>query len=428
MAIRTLVISALALLVGFPLLDCGEAVEGEVEGGGDEWQALEPLQIARQETGAAHLAGKFYVVGGLLAGSPLRATASVEVYDLAQGQWAFGDPLPVVTGLDHMAVAATGGRLFVMGGYSADFQARDELWIYDPQMSQWLPGAPLPDPRGASWAVEHDGKIYLFGGTNASGSATRTTFIYDPTLNQWSPGSDMPTRREHLNAVAAGPYIYVIGGRNGPSTGANERYDPEHNTWTSLAPMPTARSAMALGVVGGFIYAAGGEVPMLFAVNQVYEIAGNQWATDTPMAVPRHGVAAVSLAGHIFAPGGGTVQGLAPTTYVDRFVPGGPSGVEDAGGVAPALPAVLHPNLPNPFGPSTAIRFSLASPAPIRLTIYDTQGRRVRALLAAPLGVGAHVVGWDGRDDAGIARPSGVYLLRLATPAATADQKLILTR
>ena len=167
---------------------------------------------------------------------------------------------------------------------------------------------------------------------------------------------------------------------------------------------------------------------MLFAVNQVDEIAGNQWSTDTPMAVPRHGVAAVSLPGYIFAPGGGTVQGLAPTTYVDRFVPAGPSGVEDAGGVVSALPAVLRPNLPNPFGPSTAIRFSLAAPAPVRLTIYDVEGRRVRALLAATLGVGAHVVDWDGRDDAGAAQPSGLYVLRLATPPATASRKLILAR
>ena len=80
------------------------------------------------------------------------------------------------------------------------------------------------------------------------------------------------------------------------------------------------------------------------------------------------------------------------------------------------------------FGLATAIRFSLAAPTPVRLTIYDAQGRCVRALLAATLGGGAHVVGWDGRDDAGIARPSGVYLLRLATPVATADQKLVLTR
>jgi hypothetical protein len=327
-----------------------------------------------------------------------------------------------------MAVAAAGGRLLVMGGYSADFTARDGVWIYDPQMGEWLPGAPLPQPRGAAWAVEHGGRIYLFGGTNATGAATRTTFIYDPVLNEWSAGSDMPTRREHLNAVAAGPYIYVIGGRSGASTGANERYDPEHNTWTPLAPMPTARSAMALGVVGGSIYAAGGEVPMLFAINEVYDIAGNGWATDTPMAVPRHGVAAVSIAGYIFAPGGGIVQGLAPTSYVDRFVAGGPSGVGEAEGAAQAVGPVLNGTVPNPFGLSTAIRFSLAAGAPVRLTVYDVQGRLVRALIARTLASGAHDVSWDGRDGAGVAQPSGLYLLQLSTPTATASRKLILAR
>lgn len=194
----------------------------------------------------------------------------------------------------------------------------------------------------------------------------------------------MPTRREHLNAVAAGSYIYAIGGRNGPSTAANERYDPANNVWASRAPMPTARSAIVLGVVAGFIYAAGGEVPMLFAVNEVYDIAGNTWGTSTSMAVPRHGVAAVSLAGAILAPGGGTVQGLQPTTYVDRFVPDAPSGVME-GGVVPIALAVLQGNLPNPFASSPVIRFSLGISAPVRLTILDTQGRRVRELLTAAL-------------------------------------------
>jgi hypothetical protein len=327
-----------------------------------------------------------------------------------------------------MAVAAAGGRLFVMGGYSADFQARDEVWIYDPQNPQWLPGAPIPEPRGAAWAVEHGGMIYLFGGTNAAGSATRTTFIYDPTMNMWSSGSDMPTRREHLNAVSTGPYIYVIGGRNGPSTAANERYNPANNSWAPLAPMPTARSATVLGAVAGFIYAAGGEVPNLFAVNEAYNITSNQWDTRAPMVVPRHGVAAVSLADNIFAPGGGTVQGLQPTTYVDRFVPDPPSGVEDAGGPAPAAPAVLHANLPNPFARFTTIGFSLGAPLPVRLTVHDPQGRRVRELLAAGLVPGPHALGWDGRDDAGVTVPSGVYFIRLETPSVITTRKLVLTR
>jgi hypothetical protein len=146
------------------------------------------------------------------------------------------------------------------------------------------------------------------------------------------------------------------------------------------------------------------------------------------MAVPRHGVAAVSLADNIFAPGGGTVQGLQPTSYVDRFVPDPPSGVQDAGGTAPAAPVVLHANFPNPFALSTTIGFSLGAPLPVRLTVHDPQGRRVRGLLAAGLAPGPHALGWDGRDDAGATLPSGVYFVRLETPAVITSQKLVIAR
>ncbi len=420
--VRTLGIGALILFVAFPLLDCGQAEEGG--GGGGEWQPLVPLQIARQETGAARLGDSVYVFGGLLAGTPLRATASVEIYSLTSGGWTFGEPLPVP--LDHMAAAAADGHLFVMGGYSGDFQARADVWINDPAQPQWTPGAPIPEPRGAAWAVEHGGKIYLFGGTNAAGAVTRTTFIYDPAQNQWSSGADMPTRREHLNAVAAGPYIYVIGGRNGPSTGANERFDPANNQWASLAPMPTPRSAMVLGVIGSFIYAAGGEVPMLFAINEVYSIAGVGWGTATPMTVPRHGVAAVSLESAIFAPGGGTVQGLHPTDYVDRFVAEVPGGVVEGG--APPTALTFLQFLPNPFPRSTVIQFSLGAPEGVLLTIHDAQGRHVRELIAAGLTSGMYAVRWDGRDDTGRSVPAGVYFVQLAIRVTNVSRKLVLAR
>ena len=91
--------------------------------GAGVWQAHVPLSLAQQETGAALIGDSVYVAGGLLfENPPLMATASVEIYQVSEGRWFHGDPMPVP--LDHMAVAAFGGRLFVIGGYS-DFIPRD---------------------------------------------------------------------------------------------------------------------------------------------------------------------------------------------------------------------------------------------------------------------------------------------------------------
>ena len=51
--------------------------------------------------------------------------------------------------------------------------------------------------------------------------------------------------------------------------------------------------------------------------------------------------------------------------------------VEDA---PPARTALL-PNHPNPFNPYTSIRFELAADGPVRLTVFDLQGRAVRRVL-----------------------------------------------
>lgn len=295
------------------------ATAAPAEAAGGQWLGRAALTTARQEVSAARLGDRVYVVGGL-AGPPLTALASMEVYDVLLDTWSAGAPLPVAR--DHMGVAALDGEIYVVGGFAGDFAARSETFIYDPGLNAWRAGVALPAPRGGLWMVAYGGRLYAFGGVDAADQATRSVFVYDPVAASWSMGADMPTAREHLNAVVAGSFLYVLGGRGGSATAANERYDPATDTWTVLAPMPTARSAAAAAALGGRIWVAGGEVPQLFAVNEVYDVASDQWCRDTPMALPRHGVAAVALDDRILVPAGGVVQGLQATAAVDVFVPG----------------------------------------------------------------------------------------------------------
>ncbi|HPF34323.1 MAG TPA: FG-GAP-like repeat-containing protein [Candidatus Krumholzibacteria bacterium] len=70
----------------------------------------------------------------------------------------------------------------------------------------------------------------------------------------------------------------------------------------------------------------------------------------------------------------------------------------------------LLANRPNPFNPSTEIRFVLARDARVDAHVVDVAGRRVRTLargLAQP--AGERALRWDGRDDGGRALPSGAY-------------------
>lgn len=74
----------------------------------------------------------------------------------------------------------------------------------------------------------------------------------------------------------------------------------------------------------------------------------------------------------------------------------------------------LHPAYPNPFNPTTNIKFELAKDEHVTLTIVSPMGRVHRTLLAGELrGAGEHVVSFDGKDAAGNMLASGVYFAML---------------
>jgi hypothetical protein len=98
----------------------------------------------------------------------------------------------------------------------------------------------------------------------------------------------------------------------------------------------------------------------------------------------------------------------------------------------PAAPAglALAAPAPNPFNPSTLLRFHLPEPGRVSLTVYDPRGRRVRTLVTGPRAAGDFDASWDGRDDRGRAQSGGVYLFVLdfrgAGPADRLTRKAVL--
>jgi hypothetical protein len=73
----------------------------------------------------------------------------------------------------------------------------------------------------------------------------------------------------------------------------------------------------------------------------------------------------------------------------------------------------LYENYPNPFNPSTTVRFALKDNRHATLVIFNTLGQKVRTLVDAPRAAGMHTVQWDGKNDGGQAVSSGTYFCRL---------------
>lgn len=98
----------------------------------------------------------------------------------------------------------------------------------------------------------------------------------------------------------------------------------------------------------------------------------------------------------------------------------------DADGV-PQTPTgfALLDNFPNPFNPSTTIVYEIPHRAHVQLRIFDLRGRVVRTLVDAPQSSGTYEVRWDGRDEAQVLVPSGVYVYRLQTEQFSESKRML---
>ena len=84
--------------------------------------------------------------------------------------------------------------------------------------------------------------------------------------------------------------------------------------------------------------------------------------------------------------------------------------------------------IPNPFNPTTTLRFSLPTAGHTVLSLYNVQGRLVRTLVDEHRVAGTHEVSWQGHDDRGRQVPSGTYYARLVAGNQISVKPLVLVK
>jgi hypothetical protein len=84
----------------------------------------------------------------------------------------------------------------------------------------------------------------------------------------------------------------------------------------------------------------------------------------------------------------------------------------------------LYGNFPNPFNPSTEIRFDLPADSRVDLIVYNSLGQAVRTVLDNErMGAGTHQIYFDAA-----ALPSGLYFYRLSAGGAAQTAKMVLMK
>ncbi|MCB9068054.1 MAG: T9SS type A sorting domain-containing protein [Calditrichae bacterium] len=89
---------------------------------------------------------------------------------------------------------------------------------------------------------------------------------------------------------------------------------------------------------------------------------------------------------------------------------------------------VLHGNFPNPFNPSTTIRYELFKPANVLLIIFDLLGNEIKTLVQSRQNAGEYNWVWDGTNGENMPVSSGVYIYQLSVDQHIESKKMLLVR
>ena len=83
---------------------------------------------------------------------------------------------------------------------------------------------------------------------------------------------------------------------------------------------------------------------------------------------------------------------------------------------------------PNPFNPTTTIKFNLDAPKRVMIQIFDVSGRKVCTLVDEIRNKGAYSVSWNGSDNHGHPVSSGIYLIKMNAGSYAVTRKVTMLK
>ena len=88
----------------------------------------------------------------------------------------------------------------------------------------------------------------------------------------------------------------------------------------------------------------------------------------------------------------------------------------------------LHENYPNPFNPSTTLRFDLPELRDVNVIIYNMLGQKVKTFNMENISAGHHSIKWNATNDYGDPVGAGVYLYQLQAKDFVKTRKMVLLK
>lgn len=186
---------------------------------GDEWRELQRMPAGRGAGGAAVIGETLYVVGGA---GPNGLARTALALDLRTSVWR---TIPAPTPREHLAVTATGGRVYALAGRTRGLDTNlRTLESWQPGERRWTRHAPVPRSRGGTGAAAVGRTIVSVGGEEPGGTI-RTVYAFDTRTRRWRRLADLPSPRHGLGVAAFNRRVYAIAGGPRPGltvSGVNE--------------------------------------------------------------------------------------------------------------------------------------------------------------------------------------------------------------
>jgi predicted outer membrane repeat protein len=88
----------------------------------------------------------------------------------------------------------------------------------------------------------------------------------------------------------------------------------------------------------------------------------------------------------------------------------------------------LHQNFPNPFNPTTQIKYDLPEDALVNINIFDVMGRMIRSLSYGHKSAGYHSLQWDATNDVGESVSAGMYIYTIQAGKYRSTKKMVLLK
>ena len=351
---------------------------------------------------------------------------------------------------DSVSLSADGTTLIVGG--PADSSGAGAAWIFARSSGLWSQqggklvgtGANGKAGEGTAVAVSADGNTAIVGGPSDS-AGKGAAWIFTRNGGVWTQQGGKLTGSGATGGAGFGAAVSLssdgngalVGGPNDNSgEGAFWAFVRSGGGWSQQGNKVTGSGADQSAGFGGSVSLSGdGNTAVAGGAGNdggigaiwVFDRSGETWTQGGPGIVGSGGVGssaggrAVAVSGDgnsLIAGGPGDNSGSGASWVFVRNI----SGVSGGSAHAPRVFA-LEQNFPNPFNPSTTIRFSLPSQESLRLDVYNAIGEGVARLADGIFPAGVHSVRLESSHLA-----SGVYICTLQAGGRRASVKMLLVR